>query len=256
MGGKEIRKPVFANEAELCARFIANLPEGWRAYPETEGFDIVLVRLADGFQIGVEAKLKLNAKVVCQAAEAVQEWRSTDAGPDCRAALVPHGVGTDFAEVCRLLGITVIYMRADEGKGDGWTSQPFSPQLPSEDRSWLARDWFERCPDKRLPLPDWVPDVAAGCAAPVALTRWKVKAIKVAVILEKRGYVTRADFKRLDLSMSRWCIPGARWLRQDGKGGWIAGPDLPDFRAQHPTNFAEIEVDYEKWSPEAFGVAA
>lgn len=37
----------------MCAAFIAALPEGWVAYPETGGFDIVLLRSADGFQIGI-----------------------------------------------------------------------------------------------------------------------------------------------------------------------------------------------------------
>ena len=55
----------FAKESDLCAAFLASLPEGWTAYPETAGFDILLGREVDGFQIGIQAKLRLNAKVIC-----------------------------------------------------------------------------------------------------------------------------------------------------------------------------------------------
>ena len=100
----------FATEAELCAAFIAALPKEWTAYPETGGFDILLSRNADGFQIGVEAKLRLNAKVICQAAEEVGYSYVDRPGPDCRAVLIPDGVSLDLAGLCPLIGITVIRM--------------------------------------------------------------------------------------------------------------------------------------------------
>lgn len=232
-------KASFATETELCSAFIAALPDGWVAYPETGGFDIVLLRSKDGFQIGVEAKLKLNAKVVCQAAESTSYWSVDSSGPDCRAVLVPDGVSTDFAGVCGLLGITVIRMR----DGSDRYNKGFHPNLP--DRDWRS-GWYEQAPAKRIKLPDWVPDVSAGASSPIALTPWKVKAIKIAITMERRGYVTRGDFKFFQISMSRWTQ--GRWLAQDGKGGWIAGRHMPDFRAQHPVNYDQIAADFEKWN--------
>lgn len=231
--------PSFAKESDLCTAFIAALPSDWTAYPETGGFDIVLVR-ADGFQIGVEAKLKLNAKVICQAAEHVGHHCVASPGPDCRAVLIPQGVSIDLAGICPLIGITVIRMRPVPHYGI-----PFQPYLPKTGKSWAASGWYELAPASRIVLPDWVPDVSAGCSAPVALTDWKIKAIKIAVTLDKRGFVTRADFKHFAISMSRWTQE--RWLAQDGRGGWVAGRNMPDFRAQHPVNFPQIEADYEKW---------
>jgi hypothetical protein len=38
-------------------------------YPETEGWDILLVRVSDGFQIGIQAKLALNIGVINQCLE-------------------------------------------------------------------------------------------------------------------------------------------------------------------------------------------
>lgn len=239
---------AFAKESDLCAAFISILPAEWTAYPETGGFDILLVRNADGFQIGVEAKLKLNAKVICQAAEPTSTYQVNHPGPDCRAVLIPDGVSMDLAALCPRLALTIIRVRHDSFLAQYRKTSPFTfhPNLPknSEGR-WGTQGWYELCPAERIALPDWVPDVAAGNSAPVALTDWKVRAIKIAITLEKRGYVTRADFAFFEISMSRWTQ--SRWIVPGNtKGRWIAGR-MPDFRAQHPVNFTQIEADHEKW---------
>lgn len=242
------KKPAFATEAALCAAFIEALPEDWTAYPETGGFDILLVRKADGFQIGVEAKLRLNAKVICQAAEKVRYSYVDRPGPDCRAVLVPEGVTAELGALCPLIGVTPIRMRVREAttRWGGRVYGPlFTPSLPDfKDGPWHDC-WYELCPSERLAVPDWVPDVSAGASAPVALTDWKVRAIKIVITMEKRGFVTRKDFAHFKISMSRWTQ--GHWLQKDGNGGWIAGPYLPDFRAQHPVNYPQIEADYLAW---------
>lgn len=233
----------FAKEADLCAAFIAALPEGWTAYPETGGFDILLVRSADGMQIGVEAKLKLNAKVICQVSESTDFYSVAGPNTDCRAVLIPDGVGDDLAGVCHLLGITVIKMRHGPEARHGSTFHPDLPRIGPN--YWDGSGWYERCPSKRIELPEWVPDVVAGDSAPVALTHWKIGAIKLVITLQRRGYLTRQDFAHFKISMSRWTQQG--WLTKDGHGGWIAGAYMPDFKGQHPVNFVQIEADYEKW---------
>lgn len=258
-------KHSFATEADLCALFIRALPDGWTAYPETGGFDIVLVRNSDGFQIGVEAKLRLNAKVILQAAEYVGHRHVDQPGPDCRAVLIPSGVSLDLAPLCPLVGVTSIRMRELDLNADGdiqWYgvprsmarlksggySSPFRPDLPqaTSDGPWSLSDgWFELCPVERLSLPNWVPDVEAGHSAPVALTDWKIKAIKIAITLAKRGFVTRRDFAFFKISMSRWTQSG--WIKLSSPGAWVADVNMPDFRAQHPLNFSQIEADYEDW---------
>lgn len=255
---------TFAKETDLCSTFLECLPDGWTPYPETGGFDILLVRDEDGFQIGIEAKLRLNAKVVDQVIEGISYRAAAAPGPDCRAVLVPSNATANLHNICDALGVTVIRLRCDiqrtDGKIDRWGnmvrigegshSYAFSPQLPRlGDHDWLTDGWFERCPALRVDLPDWVPDVVAGDKSPVSLTAWKVKAIKIVITLQKRGYVTRKDFKHFEISMSIWSQ--SSWLVRDGNGGWIAGPNMPDLRGQHPVNFAEIEADYEKWKAEA-----
>ena len=84
----------FPTEAALCAQFIELIDKRiWTPYAETQGWDILLVRRVDGFQIGIQAKLSLNIDVIAQAIESSGHWSATAAGPDCRAVLVPEAAG-------------------------------------------------------------------------------------------------------------------------------------------------------------------
>lgn len=237
------------SEADLCAAFIVEATKDgrWTAYPETAGFDILLVRKADGHQIGIEAKLALNARVVAQALPGRYGY---EVGPDHRAVLVPATKrNQDLEAVCAALGITVIVQKVYPGStyyGSSTRGPAFDPSLPREGHEWTTRHWQEWAPLQRCPLPDYVPDVVAGASGPVALTAWKVKAIKLLVLLGERP-VTRADFKHLGLSPTNWTGRDG-WLVKT-ETGWIAGPRTPDLRRQHPRNFAEIEADKARWAP-------
>lgn len=251
------RVAPFKTEAELCATFIAaaTRPSGrpdipsktprepeWVAYPETGGFDILLVRRVDGFQIGIEAKLRLNDTVLRQALEG-QRYDPLAPGPDCIAVLVPAESGRDVLRlIAPFCGITVISCRTD-------TQPPFYPYLPRNDLgSWAGRDWFENLPVNRVRLPEYVPDVVAGASAPLQLTDWKIAAIKLAVIMDRRGYITRSDFKHVDIDHRRWV--GQQWIQVDSaRGAWVRGSWWPDFKSQHPINYQQIAADFEKWKP-------
>lgn len=236
-----MKKPkLFATEVELCAAFLAALPKGWTAYAETAGWDILLVRDADGFQIGIQAKLKFNLAVLHQAIEtSVGKW-SSGVGPDCRAVLIPEGearLGSIGAYLC----LTTIEVRAP-----GRSRPAFTPDLPDDNNGWRSR-WFEMAPTKRHELPAYVPDCRAGDKAPLQLTEWKIKALKIAATLEIRGWVTRDDFRHVDIDHRRW--QSGQWIVVDiATGRWVKGPKYwPDFAAQHPRNYAEIKADAETW---------
>lgn len=258
-----MRKRVaeFASEADLCARFIAAATgqiddfrqpyavprkSNWVAYPETGGFDVLLVRRKDGFQIGIEAKLHLNQTVLTQALEGGSWYDPLAPGPDCRAVLVPDGSGREpLSLIAAYCGITIIRcLGADARRGP-----VFQPYLPHPLADWQADpNWRENLPVRRVVLPDYVPDVAAGSSAPIKLTTWKIGAIRLAILMERRGLITRADFAHLRVDHRRWV--GERWVEVDGaKGGWVPGPRWPDFAGQHPKNYAEIAADFEKWAP-------
>lgn len=252
----------FESEAAMCAAYIGDAArQGWIAYPETGGFDIVLVSKKYGLQVGIEAKQRLNAEVVYQA---VKHMRSSPArGPDFHAILVPEGGDGALEVMLGLVGVTVIRAFGEPDKhgmtgrsagGGRYRTTAFNPALPAdyEVKSadgyfWDSRHWFQQCPGQPVQLPDYVPDVAAGAPAPVTLTDWKVRAIKIAILLERRGVVTADDFKALKISMSRWMQNG--WIKPVRRGVWEAG-GMPNFRAQHPVNFDQIAADFGKWSVE------
>lgn len=247
------KEPDFKTEADLCTAFVAAIPASWTAYAETAGFDILLVRVDDGLQIGVEAKLKLNAEVVVQASK---EWGhdATAEGPDFRAALVPAGQHVKgMADICAKLGVTVISMTHPDRieQRYGWRPPAFRPDLPNKTLTlyWSGkeRDWYDWCPAKRCVLPEYIPDVTAGHSAPVALTDWKIRAIKLLILLERQGFVTKADFKHVGIDASRWT---RHWLEHGAeRGQFVSGRHTPDLKAQHPTNWAQIEADFAKWAP-------
>jgi hypothetical protein len=232
----------FPTEAALCAAFIAAIDKrSWTPYPETEGWDILLVRKSDGFQIGVQAKLKFNTHVISQALEDGYISSIARPGPDCRAVLVPESdLQLGLGKICAYLGVTVIRME----KPDRGYAREFHPWLPERDDSW-GDDWYELAPAKRCRLPEYVPDVAAGASSPVQLTDWKIKALKLAVLLEERGHVTRLDFAHLRLDHRRWITLG--WLRVEA-GRFIGEKTTAYFRAQHPVVYEKIKAD-AGWRP-------
>lgn len=242
---------LYDTEAQMCAQFTAMVTaKGWVVYPETAGFDMLVVSKKTGTQIGIEAKLALNTKVLAQAAESARTYQADWPGPDFRAVLVPREFKASHSELVSLalaLGITILRIEppAKHGPKHGY----LDPGMPheTEGRSWEQDHWFPRFPAKRCPLPEVVPDCAAGASAPTQLTPWKIAAIKLVIVLEKRGYLVRKDFKDLSVSPSRW-LDGQYGYLNRGAEGWVAGPNLPDFRAQHPRNFPELEALWPDWS--------
>ena len=222
------REPDFKSEAELCAAFIAwaNAIPGWTCYAETEGWDILVVH-ADGTQIGVQAKLKFNMAVLSQCVEDGQGWNTV--GPDYRAALVPASQGS--CQLCDALGITLIHPRK------GWIGDfAFEPTLAG---GRTRQRWHYRNPEKRHPLPRFVPDVPAGVPSPSPLTKWKIAALQIMAVLELRGYVTRHDFRLAGIDHRRWM---ESWLEPvEGKAGaWRMLSTAPDFRTNHPVVYPQV----------------
>lgn len=247
------RAKPFATEADLCARFIAAIGPDWTAYNETASWDILLVRKVDGFQIGIEAKLRLNTEVISQALEDYGAFYADHPGPDCRAVLVPADSQGGFGRICEYIGLTIIYVRSEQqvkdGTSFGYKPKIFEPGLPGDKHGINETEWYEWAPAHRHKLPDYVPDVAAGSPSPIQLTSWKIAAIKIAVILEKRGFLLRSDFKHINIDHRRWLPSGAGWLVLDG-GAYRASVGFPDFRAQHPRVYEEIAADYDTWKPQ------
>ena len=251
--------PKFTSEAELVAVYLGIVEkqntearEGdgrWIVYPETCGFDLLLVHDLTGIQVALEAKLSINVKVLCQALSGMDSWR--DKGPDYRAVLVPgREIQNGVEWLAGRLGVTILSpYNMGYGAKPRWECRP---DLPTEraEKYHVQDRWFPWCPAERMALPEYVPDVEAGKPSPMALTPWKIAAIKLSVLLDKRGYITRADMKALHLNSSYFCGPNWRLHPAHRQGRfqcYTAGPYWPDFRAQHPKNYAEIETDFPTW---------
>ena len=233
---------LFTSEVELCAAFLAAVPKEWTAYAETAGWDILLVRNSDGFQIGVEAKLRLGVEVINQALEHGEHYRVCNPGPDCRAVLVPGDAAPAFDAIAAHIGFTIIRMHRREHR---W-SDKFTPALP-DGHHWHDKAWHELMPSKRAKLPAYVPDVSAGASAPVQLTDWKIGAIKIAVTIELRGFVTRVDFKRAMIDHRRFIARDGWLMRCHCGAGWFSKVTGMGFSSQHPKVYAQIRAEADKW---------
>jgi hypothetical protein len=238
------RQPCpFNTEVDLCNAFLSTVPPSYVAYPETEGWDIVLVRKIDGLQIGIQAKLRMNEEVIEQTLRTTFCHYST--GPDCRAVLVPFE-SQRFSTFLSYAGVVVItVVDRNDNYGNKWGVHP---QLPhGAHRHWDEKHWPEWFPVKRLWLPDYLPDVDAGASSPRQLSAWKIKSLKILAILEKRGFVQRGHFKALQLSPTQWCSPGG-WLDRDiQQKRFIRSPRTPDLAQHHPKVWPEILATFDDW---------
>lgn len=257
----------FKTEADLCAAYIATVPEDWIVYPETGGFDMVLVHKATSVQIAIEAKLRLNAKVVCQVMDSVVDTGARGA-PDFRAVLV-DSCSQEFIRICSRLGITVLTLAPPKRLSRSHTPAPMtewvpSPRLPVARRlsdpqpGWFHEaNWHDQAPISRIDLPDYVPEVAAGVKSPKILSHWMIKAFRVCAWVERHGAIKRTHFKALGISPTMW-MTGHLLKQGDLRGEWVAGKRFPleSYKARHPGIYEQVVADYDDWAKPLKEIAA
>jgi hypothetical protein len=258
-------KSAFPTEAALCDCFIQsiNAVGGWTVYPETAGFDILAVYDETGHQLGIEAKLHLNAKVADQIIPADGYWQADAPGPDFRAVIVPC-ITDASAGIARMLGILGVSVWAPDQdhryrNGDYTAFYSFvrafgrhnhfnaSGELTGNDRRVYDAEagplmwdsaWHDWNPPRRCELPEIVPTVRAGVPAPVRLTPWKIGALRVMADLEIHGFVTAKSVRERGVDARRFCASDG-WLQSLGEGRWGKGT-MPRFDEQHPDEYAQI----------------
>ena len=218
------REKKFETEEALCAAFAAwARTQGFTVYPETAGWDMLLVT-DEGHQLGIEAKLALNLKVISQALGSL--YSSTAIGPDYRGILAPS---SDSAVCAVMAHCGVAVFTPHYFHGGIW-------QFRREgEYEFELHDWN---PAKRCELPEFIPDVPAGVPAPRPLSPWKIGALRVMALLELQGFVTREEVRRCKNDPRRWCA-GDGWLSPLGNGRWGPGT-APRFDQQHPEVYAQI----------------
>ena len=227
----------FRTEADLCATFLAwaTRTEGVRCFSEWAGWDILLV-YPDGVQLGIQAKLRLNADVLLQAAPSLYGDEFKLPGPDFRAVLVPKRNG--LSAVAWRLGLQVF-----------WPYSPyrgpveFGPHLDSRHNE--GEPWVDWNPARRHDLPPVATDSIAGSPSPVTLTPWKLAALDVLAELATKGTITAKRMRELHVHPGRWTT--GRWLEPaETRGQWVRGARCPKFDEQHPTAYAAALAGIQK----------
>lgn len=246
--------PKYATEAALCAAFIEYArAAGWVVYPETAGFDLLLVRPEGdahaGVQLGIQAKLTLNAKVAAQILPYVSAYGGGDDGPDFHAVLVGSiGGATGIAELLHRCGVATIAPASaySYAYGFAWPLQP-GAEAQQHWQTYGDSDtvWSDWNPAKRCALPSMVPTVAAGVPCPVQLTPWKINALRVLATLARDGSITPSQIKKIGCDPSRWCRSGDAWLDPCGPGLYARSSRIPNLEAQHPLEYARIVEELE-----------
>lgn len=247
-------KALFPTETSLCELFIAEFNDqaGWTCYPETDGFDIVVAH-ESGRQIGVEAKLRLNAKVADQILPEDAWFRYGQRGPDHRLVIVASitEANAGIAKMLSQLGVEVWAPRVGETFGRGYTVQTYA-EFRVRERLWQDEEVSKPCnrfgsahyyagmfdwnPAERLQLPDVAPLLPAGVPCPIQLTPWKQAALRVLARLRLQGSITAKEIAAEGCSPSMWT---QRWLgRGSERGQWVETDRLPKFDEQHPEIYA------------------
>lgn len=228
-------------ESDLCEAFIRdfNQLDGWTCYPESAGFDVLVVH-DDGRQIGVEAKLQLNAKVADQILPSDSDAFYGAPGPDHRLVIVAKitDASAGIAKMLHRLGVSVMACTASSG---GQLSFPIQNELFQAERGFTrfgAVHLFDWNPAERCRVPVMVAAVPAGVPAPKRLTPWKEAALRVVALMRRQGYITVKQIAEQGIGVSSWTQwNGSKppWLAKGAaRGQWVETEHMPPFDKQHP----------------------
>jgi hypothetical protein len=196
----------------LCEHLsIVARDQGFRVYPETGDFDLLLVAgeetngFESGTQIGVQAKLRDNVEVLAQALPRMDRHPSQPM-PHRYAVLVPRA-RREFRWLAARLSISVI-----EGR-----------LLDNRYHSDLSFMTYHRY---QVQKPCWeptveIPALQGGLPSVKPMTPWKLGAVGLCLLAEERGYITPEDFRSAAVSRStflqREWITRGQAVTVDGK---------------------------------------
>lgn len=210
----ELIRHDFKVESELCDMLSQRAKDmGWKVFPETGGNDLLLVATDDvrtknarpGDQIGVQAKLSGNIKVLAQAMP--DHW--SEKGPHWHAVLVPVVV-KEFDQIARRLGLLTFEATHRVWVGGEWRRERGIKHaltyLPPAMRHYYTEMVWH--PDVEILVP-------AGVSSPRSVTPWKVKSVRLCLDALERGFLTIADFRHAGMSVSTWKQYG--WIEATGE---------------------------------------
>lgn len=245
MGSKPIT--CIEREADLCDLFMRdfNAMPGWTCYPEAANFDVLAVH-DDGRQLGVEAKLTLNAKV----ADQILPMRNGDffdkPGPDYRMVIVSKitVANAGIAKMLSMLGVEVLepsVSRTLNGDEYGFSFHNLL-EAAGQETSFGGQYLHDWNPGVRCYVPPLLQALPAGVPSPVQLTPWKEKAIQLVALMRHQGFITAKQIAAHGHAVTRWTQPldtKPAWLAKGSvRGHWIETVNMPPFDRQHPELYA------------------
>lgn len=245
---------AITTEAQLCTFFMLefNSLPGWTCHPEAAGFDVLVVH-EDGRQIGVEAKLALNAKVADQILPSLGDEFYGKPGPDHRLVIVSKitDASAGIKKMLEHLGVRVLvaskYSRL-KGCSHGFSieSELFWPEKDLPRWGYYNR-MFDWSPETRCAVPSVVTTLPAGVPSPVRLTPWKESALRVIAQMRHQGFITAKQIASYGIGVTAWTqSPGSKpaWLsRGTSRGQWLESEHMPAFDKQHPDAYAMAVVE-------------
>lgn len=207
-------------------------------YPEAAGFDVLVVH-EDGRQIGVQAKLSLNAKVADQILPNSGDDFFCRPGPDYRLVVVGRitDASAGIAKMLARNGVRVVQPRAQD---TDFTFDSFHSILEANghDPMYGSQYLFDWNPSERCRVPAVATDLPAGVPAPLQLTPWKEAALKVIALMRRQGSITAKQIATFGIAANSWTHPdGSKpaWLAKGlVLGQWVETAHMPAFDRQHP----------------------
>lgn len=184
----------YETEAQMCDDITAHARQaGFVVYPETGGWDLVLVR--HGIQIGVQAKLKFTHHLVAQALDGLpmrERGRRLMKGPHYRAVACCTQKSIRYDAYCICRACHLLFLDLNHHPSSWILTYMNGRPYPSYRRriDWRYYRWR---PQKLLWLPPSVPDLPAGVPSPSTVGPWQIAACRLEKLCALRGHVTRSD---------------------------------------------------------------
>lgn len=235
---------IIKSEADLCDLFMAAIARcpGWTCHAEAAGFDILVVH-EDGRQIGVEAKLALNAKVADQILPAQWDDYYGKPGPDHRMVIVSKvtDASKGIIKMLEMLGVTVLRPNCFSGDARSFDLRSGLFAYESSAICFGRPRMFDWSPAERCQVPMVVTTLPAGVPAPVQLTPWKEAALRVIALMRAQGFITAKQIASFGISTSAWTQHTRKhaWLvKGTVRGTWLETEHMPAFDKQHPDAYA------------------
>lgn len=241
----DARITEIVKEADLCQLFIRDFKRftSWTCYPEAGGFDILAVH-QDGRQIGIQAKLKLNAKVAQQVLPHPRDDFDGRPGPDYRLVIVASltEASTGISRMLGMLGVRVLVPRLAKLSmfGEEFTFGEMYELLEGIGKASsyghpYLHDWN---PEVRCAVPSVHQELPSGVPSPVQITPWKESAIRLVALMRMQGYIKAKQIADFGLGVSTWTQPIGKkqaWLKKGAvRGTWVETEHMPALDKQHP----------------------